>query len=86
MLKNTAQLAHSRHHSINNFIINLVSAITAYSFFDNKLKALNGYEIFKTNQLAFFDFLSRTQDELFRFMILPFFIFSAASVTVSYCI
>lgn len=54
MLKNTAQLVHSRHRSINNFIMNLVSAITAYSFFDNKPRALTEYEIVKTNQLAFF--------------------------------
>ena len=53
-LKNTAQLVHSRHRSINNFIINLVSVITAYCFFDNKPQALSGYEILKTNQPSFF--------------------------------
>jgi len=47
----------SRHRSINNFIINIVSVITAYCFFENKPKALTGYEVVKTNQLAFFGFL-----------------------------
>jgi len=54
MLKNTAQLVHSRHRSINNFIINLISVITAYYFFENKPKDLTGYEVVKTYQLAFF--------------------------------
>lgn len=43
MLKNTAQIVHSRHRSVNNFIMNLISALGAYSFFDNKPKALQGY-------------------------------------------
>ena len=54
MLKNKAQLVQSGHRSINNFIMNLVSTITAYCFFDNKPKALTGYEVVKTNQLNFF--------------------------------
>lgn len=54
MLKNTAQIVHSRHRSINNFIMNLVSVITAYCFFDNKPNALTGFEVVKTNQPSFF--------------------------------
>ena len=40
MLKNTAQLVHSRHRSVNNFIMNMVATLAAYSFFDNKPQAL----------------------------------------------
>ena len=43
MLKNTAQIVHSRHRSVNNFVMNLISALGAYCFFDNKPKALQGY-------------------------------------------
>ena len=43
MLKNTAQVVHSRHRSVSNFIMNLISALGAYCFFDNKPKALQGY-------------------------------------------
>lgn len=35
-LKNVAQLVHSRHRSIFNFAMNVLSAIAAYSFFENK--------------------------------------------------
>ena len=45
MLKNTAQIVHSRHRSVSNFIMNLISALGAYCFFDNKPKALQGYRI-----------------------------------------
>lgn len=54
MLKNTAQIVHSRHRSVNNFIMNLISALGAYCFFDNKPKALLGYCIEETKQLALF--------------------------------
>ena len=54
MLKNTAQIVHSRHRSINNFIMNLISALGAYCFFDNKPKALVGYVIEDTKQLSLF--------------------------------
>ena len=49
MLKNTAQIVHSRHRSVNNFIMNLISALGAYCFFDNKPKALQGYCIEDTH-------------------------------------
>lgn len=38
-LKNTAQIVHSRHRSITGFMINLMSAMGAYCFFDNKVQA-----------------------------------------------
>ena len=54
MLKNTAQIVHSRHRSVNNFAMNLISALGAYCFFDNKPKALQGYCIENTKQLSLF--------------------------------
>ena len=40
LLKNKANIVHSRHRSIPNFIMNICAALTAYSFFDNKPEAL----------------------------------------------
>ena len=54
MLKNTAQIVHSRHRSVNNFVMNLISALGAYYFFDNKPMALQGYCIEDTKQLSLF--------------------------------
>ena len=54
MLKNTAQIVHSRHRSVSNFIMNLISALGAYCFFDNKPKALQEYCIEDTKQLSLF--------------------------------
>ena len=54
MLKNTAQTVHSRHRSVSNFIMNLISTLEAYCFFDNKPKALQGYCIEDTKQLSLF--------------------------------
>ena len=54
LLKNTAQIVHSRHRSVSNFIINIISALGAYCFFDNKPKALTGYVIEDTKQLSLF--------------------------------
>ena len=39
-LKNICQIEHSRHRSIDNFFVNLLSALVAYSFIPKKL-ALN---------------------------------------------
>ena len=39
LLKNKANIVHSRHRSIHNFIMNICAALTAYSFFDNKPQA-----------------------------------------------
>ena len=54
MLKNTAQIVHSLHRSASNFIMNLISALGAYCFFDNKPKALQGYCIEDTKHLSLF--------------------------------
>ena len=54
MLKNTAQIVHSRHRSVSNFIMNHISALGAYCFFDNKPEALQGYCIEGTKQLSLF--------------------------------
>ena len=54
LLKNTAQIVHSRHRSVGNFIMNLISALGAYCFFENKPKALQGYCIEQTRQLELF--------------------------------
>ena len=50
--KNTANLVHSRHRSIHNFLMNLISAMSAYCFFDNKPAAIRGFYIEKSNQLT----------------------------------
>lgn len=36
MLKNVAQIVHTRHRSIHNFIMNVLGALAAYSFFSTK--------------------------------------------------
>ena len=54
MLKNKAQIVHSCHRSVSNFIMNLISALRAYYFFDNKPSALSGYTIEDTKQLNLF--------------------------------
>ena len=36
MLKNVAQLVHTRHRSVHNFIMNLLAAMGAYCFFSSK--------------------------------------------------
>ena len=53
LLKNKANLVHSRHRSIHNFIMNLYSTLTAYCFFDNKPEALPVY-VEKSKQLELF--------------------------------
>ena len=53
LLKNRANLVHSRHRSVHNFLVNLCSALTAYCFFDNKPEALPVH-IEKTAQLELF--------------------------------
>lgn len=35
-LKNVAQLVHSRHRSVFNFVMNVLSVLAAYSFFEKK--------------------------------------------------
>lgn len=53
LLKNKANLVHSRHRSTHNFIINLCGALAAYSFFENKPEALPVH-VERTPQLALF--------------------------------
>ena len=53
LLKNKANLVHSRHRSIHNFITNLCSALTAYCFYENKPKALSVY-VENSRQLELF--------------------------------
>ena len=36
MLKNVAQIVHTRHRSISNFIVNLLTGTAAYAFYDTK--------------------------------------------------
>lgn len=54
LLKNKAQLVHSRHRSITNFLVNLVAVLGAYCFFENKPDALQGYCIEGSKQLSLF--------------------------------
>ena len=35
-LKNICQIEHTRHRSISGFLLNIISAIAAYSFFPKK--------------------------------------------------
>ena len=36
MLKNVAQIIHTRHRSVSNFIVNLLVGMAAYAFYDTK--------------------------------------------------
>ena len=54
LLKNKAQLVHSRHRSITNSLVNLVAVLGAYCFFENKPDALQGYCIEDSKQLSLF--------------------------------
>ncbi len=54
LLKNVAQIVHSIHRSINNFIMNLISALGAYCFLDNMPAALDGYTVEDSRQLCLF--------------------------------
>ncbi len=47
-------VVHSRHRSVNNFLMNLIAALGAYCFFDNKPEAIQGYRIEDTKQLSLF--------------------------------
>ena len=54
LLKDKGNLVHSRHRSINNFQMNLIAAICAYCFFDNKPEAIKGYCVEDNKQLTLF--------------------------------
>lgn len=45
MLKNVAQLVHTRHRSFHNFIMNLLASLGAYCFFDTKPAVNFDYEV-----------------------------------------
>jgi Transposase DDE domain len=51
-LKNICQLEHSRHRSINGFLLNIISTLVAYSYFPKK-PSLNIHKE-KNNQLTLF--------------------------------
>lgn len=53
LLKNRANLVHSRHLSIHNFMVNLCPALTAYCFFENKHHA-PPVHVEKSSQLELF--------------------------------
>lgn len=52
-LKNKANIGHSRHRSVHNFIMNICSALTEYCFFDNKPQTLPVHVEY-SRQLALF--------------------------------
>ena len=43
LLKDKGNLVHSRHRSVNNFLMNLIAALGTYCLFDNKPEAIQGY-------------------------------------------
>ena len=49
MLKNVAQLVHSRYRSVHNFIMNLLAAMGAYCFFSTKPEVNFDYEVPESN-------------------------------------
>ena len=49
MLKNVAQLVHSRHRSVHNFLMNLLAAVGAYCFFAAKPQVNFDYEVPESN-------------------------------------
>ena len=44
MLKNVAQIVHTRHRSLHNFIMNILAAMGAYCFFSTKPHVNFDYE------------------------------------------
>jgi len=53
LLKDKANLVHSRHRAVYNFIMNLCSALTAYCFFEGKPEFLPVY-VERSSQLSLF--------------------------------
>ena len=45
MLKNVAQIVHTRHRSVSNFIVNLLAGMAAYAFYDTKLSINMEFEM-----------------------------------------
>ena len=54
LLKDKGNPVHSRHRSVNNFLMNLIATLGAYCFFDNKPEAIQGYYFQDTKQLSLF--------------------------------
>jgi len=52
-LKNICEIEHSRHRAVHNFVMNLVSALAAYCFFDKK-PAIRFERGLPTGQMALF--------------------------------
>jgi hypothetical protein len=52
-LKNICDVEHSRHRSMHNFIMNLIAALGAYSFFNKKPAIKHNMEI-PAGQLSLF--------------------------------
>ncbi|EHG24801.1 hypothetical protein HMPREF9332_00066 [Alloprevotella rava F0323] len=50
MLKNVAQIVHTRHRSIANFIVNLLAGIAAYTFYDTKPSINMEFEMGETEK------------------------------------
>ena len=46
-LKNICNIEHSRHRSITNFLVNLVSALAAYSFLPKKPSICSNFDMLK---------------------------------------
>ena len=56
MLKNVAQLVHSRHRSVHNFLMNLLGAMGAYCFFAVKPEVNFDFEVSASDgQLVLWD-------------------------------
>jgi hypothetical protein len=51
-LKNICQVEHSRHRSFTNFLVNLVAALSAYSFLPNK-PSISGFSDEKALAIIF---------------------------------
>ena len=49
ILKNVAQLVHTRHLSVHNFLMNLLAAMGAYCFFQSKPAVNFDYEVPNTD-------------------------------------
>ena len=45
MLKNVAQIVHTRHRSVSNFIVKLLAGMAAYAFYDTKLSINMEFEM-----------------------------------------
>ena len=57
MLKNVAQIVHTRHRSVLNFIVNLLAGMAAYAFYDTKPSINMEFEMegeAEVKQLTFF--------------------------------